>query len=180
MMNCKSLQHELYEYLGEPQLPQRLEEHLGGCEECRTLWNELLSLSNHLGVDELFYPEPADTDSLAARVDRALDVRDTPRRRPVYSLTKYLVPMAASVILLFGISKFAGWINHTETSRGIDTVYCYVGDAAAEDFDESTINVLLQDFADHPSVEASEWLLDDLTEEELEYLKENIDVGELL
>ena len=49
-----------------------------------------------------------------------------------------------------------------------------------EELQESTVGSLIYDFtAQHP-YDASEWLLNDLTEEELDFLENNFDVGDLL
>ena len=48
------------------------------------------------------------------------------------------------------------------------------------EFDAITFNLLLRDYTSGVETASGEALLDDLTDDEFEYLKDNLDMGDLL
>ncbi len=180
-MKCNEIQQHLYEHLGESQLPEQIEAHLRSCDECRFAWNELQQLGQSIAGEESFYPETEELEALAAEVDRRIDAADRETKSTVRIWGRYLLPVAASILLLFGVTRMAQWFGGAEVGQPVDdSLYTTVEQISSEEFDDQTVDLLLQDFARDPAVEPGEWLLEDITEDELEYLKNSIDVGEWL
>ena len=100
---------------------------------------------------------------------------------------RWVVPAAAAVVLFLGITFF-GREEGRDMIAVIDSMLLQQVDTASEsvemalydDLDGPTVEVLLEDYGTRPTTESSGLLLDDLTEDEYEYLAKNFDVGELL
>ena len=147
--------------------------------------DDILRLRRHLGDDSDFYPSDADVEQLMARVDRAIEA-DHKTVRIDYRLRTW-IGVAATVVLVFGASLIGfRYGQDTGTATGADTVL--VADAstitAAEEqqmaLDHDQVSLLIQDFAGDYSNGAAERLLDDLTDDEMIYLEQTFDVGDLL
>ncbi|MEA2031364.1 MAG: hypothetical protein U9N55_07205 [candidate division Zixibacteria bacterium] len=186
IMNCHKVQEELYEHFGQKKLPDYLEEHLIQCDDCRSLWHELGQLEPGLGNDESFYFAPDEIDEMTQHIENSID-DTTPRNVTLFHrIAQIALPVAASLLLLFGISKLANdpvTLNYNQDS----TLYSitefnnltYSNDNNSE-LDVVTFNLLLQDYTSDVTTASGEALLDDITDDELEYLKDNLDMGDFL
>ncbi len=97
----------------------------------------------------------------------------------------------AAVLLVVGLS-YSSYRLGVESNSGpnLDTLQTADADVNRltvlleydidEEMDEDLIGILIGDYCTDASYEATATLLDDITEEELEYLTENLEVGELL
>jgi hypothetical protein len=97
------------------------------------------------------------------------------------------LPAAASVLLVVGVGiggYFMGRTNLNPATATIDQpTALLLGSVDESDYDEPddpTFEVLLSQFTTDRPFDASEKLLDDITDEEMEYLTQNFDVGDLL
>ena len=185
-MSCRNIQEELYERLGQEVLPPDIEAHISQCEECRNLWNELKQLQSRLGVDETFYLDDSEIDELTDGVMREIETSTPTVITPLYRMAQMVLPMAASLLLLFGVSKLsdrpvADYSSSVATISDIFEEDYYTSDYDdTDDMDVATLELLVSDYAFGDVVTPGEALLDDLTDEEFEYLKDNLDMGELL
>jgi hypothetical protein len=97
-----------------------------------------------------------------------------------------LVPAAAAVLLVVGAGLGGFRLGQLETGNSSDadltqtTYYSETTDDEETEPDELTVQVLLDDFALDRRLNASEYLLDDISEEEMQYLASNFDIGEIL
>jgi hypothetical protein len=147
--------------------------------------DDILRLRRHLGDDTDFYPSDSEVEQLMARVDRAIEA-DQATVRIDYRLRNW-IGMAAAVVLMISASLIGfRYGRDSGATAGADTVL--VADAStmaaveeqqvALDYDQVTL--LIQDFAGDYSGGAAERLLDDLTDDEMIYLEQTFDVGDLL
>ncbi|MFH1375035.1 MAG: hypothetical protein ABII79_14725 [bacterium] len=188
-MNCAHVKDELMLWFGQPRLPDELIDHLRQCRSCRAFWEESVAVSERLDQDSLFYPEPDETDRLVNSVMASLDAR-RPRDISVVSRLVSLwhrhVPVAAAAVLVLGIGigiflagGTAFQTNLPESTAGVIEVAGIYDDDDAE-LDDNTVSALIEELTWQHRSEASQWLLDDLTEEELQYLEKSFNVGDLL
>jgi len=185
-MNCRNIQDELILYTGKRELPPDLQAHVNGCAACRSFWTEIISATAGLGSDSDFYLSETEIEASVSRVDERIDRLELGKVTDVRSAWKSFVPAAAAVVLLVGMSLIiyvAGWLNGDGGQTALDTpdtsfVTLENGDMGAlseNDFEY----ILYQVSIDHLGT-GSEVLFDDITEEEIEYLDQNFDVGEIL
>jgi len=185
-MSCDRFKEELFDYLGFDNLPEHLQEHLNNCPDCQAFWSELNSYGDHLGSDNDFSPNKSVTDSFVWEVNARIDELHEDKKETPVKLLNYLLPIAASIIILLGISISTGYLNNTEpdivnTFNG--DLYYQIGSYLEEDDDEMEVQFvdeLLNDYSTSVVNAPSEQLLDDLTDEEMEYLKNNFDAGDIL
>jgi len=189
MMNCEQACELIQLYFGHDELPENLLTHLAECDSCRTYYDEMMSLAGDLGSD-------TDTPFTAEDFDRAAaGVAERIGRQPtvVFSPAKWLRPMlrVAAVIMVVGLSygsyrlglesNFGAGLDTLQTvDTEVDRLTTLLEYDVDEEMDEGLIGILIDDYCSVISYEATASLLDDISEEELEYLTENLEVGELL
>ncbi len=188
-MSCERYQERLLEMFGTDQVPPELSRHLEGCPTCRSFWRQLSTIGGRMGDDELFHLSDRIAAELADRVAVAVESRSTRRTGVVRRLQRIwynYAPLAAAAVLVVGIS-LGIYLSHTGEESRLDTSVSTVGLPVVEtgvegevELDQSTVQVLLYEFASQHSWFASELLLDDLTEEEFKYLESSFDVKEVL
>ncbi|MFH2049482.1 MAG: hypothetical protein ABIJ12_08550 [bacterium] len=185
-MNCDRFKEELFDYLGFDILPETLSDHLNECEECRNFWMELQNLGDHLGTDEKFYPDEASSDGFVWEVNARIDELEIEQKETLVKLVNYLLPIAASIIILLGISLSSGYLGNTETnivyniSTDLNVQNGYFLEDEEDEMEVQFVDELLNDYSASVVNDPSEQLLDDLTNEEMEYLKENFNAGDIL
>ncbi len=188
-MSCFHFQDLMLLSFGQESLPEELQIHLAECPSCRAVWRELTGLSEKLGRDDLFFPENSQVERSVSRVGRAIEKMERGKAPVVTRIKKvrYLrVPVAAAAAMVVGIAigtymagKTALDTGEVKVASGVTGVTALY-DGGDEELQENTVGRLIYDFTAQHSYEASEWLLDDLTEEELDFLENNLDVGDLL
>jgi hypothetical protein len=188
-MSCSHFQDQMLLLFGQERLPEELRSHLAECPSCRAVWEELTDVSEKLGGDDLFFPKDAQVEQWASKVDAAIEEIERDNVPVVTRIRKSWyerIPIAAAAALVLGIAigtymggRTAFDTGEAEIASGI-TGIAGLYEGSDEELQESTVGSLIYDFTAQHSYEASEWLLDDLTEEELDFLEKNFDVGDLL
>ncbi len=191
-MTCAECKDELLLSFGQQRCSQDVESHLAGCAECRQYTSELAVMAGKLDIDSSFYPDRGEAIRLAARVERALD-RKEPRKVTSLHWLRYAVA-AASIVLLVGIAllsqHYRSRSNVASNDQGTDS-NSVIGNSASDSFENTTavqetelgdsdIRALLKDYTSSSGINADERLLDGITEAEMNYLKENLTVKDLL
>ncbi|MBD3333711.1 hypothetical protein GF356_12750 [candidate division GN15 bacterium] len=180
----QEIKDSLLEHFGQDHLPQNLQTTLESNPEARAFWDELHNLDQTMPGDGAFYPDEQSFDDLIERVESEIDA--TVERKHLDSLTRpwyRAATIAASVALMAVAVMLALQMQDptTDTAMLTTTETETVDDTTALiQPNESTTSALISEFASRQNVEASEWLLEDLTDEEFEYLQENFQVGDLL
>ena len=193
-MNCADCRQELELSFGQAGFDATVSEHLAQCVDCRTYWAEMKELAGSLPGDDAFMVDATTVEMLALRVDQAIDAQEskgttTPgelgEQRSLLTWMR-LLPAAAALLLVIGIGS-AGYLlgrfdKQATTITGNGTAF-EISQTMDDDYsepDDPTVQLLLYDFASDRLYDASETLLDDITEEELRYLEQNFEVGDLL
>ena len=185
-MNCDRFKEELFDYLGFDNLPETLSGHLNECDECRNFWMELQNLGDHLGSDDTFSLNKSVCDSFVWEVNARIDELEIEQKERPVKLINYLLPIAASIIILLGISLSGGYFGNNETnivyniSADLNIQYGYFLEDEEDEMEVQFVDELLNDYSASVVNDPSEQLLDDLTDEEMEYLKANFNAGDIL
>ena len=186
-MNCEQVRQELLEQFGEHGYSEAVTKHLQGCVSCKEFAEELGDLTRMAGGNEDFFPEPSVTQELIEGVERRLDNLRSTRVTPVRSAWHSYIPAVAALLVVIGFSATAYMLNvfnssnHRVDTGSKDTLLVVTGSSAAdEEFSTGEVDSLLNDFAADRNETASEYLIDDLSADELEYLENNLKAGDIL
>ncbi len=196
-MTCARFQDEALLHFGENSLPEAMTAHLEQCPACREFWNELSATAAAMPEDEDFFPSELELNSAVAGVETRLDdltpkAADQPDDTVVVSLRERVLralPAAAAVMLMLtvGYNSYLSEIGVSDTAETASAVIFDLSDITEASTQEElfapsdeAFSALLYDFTTTASTDASEQLLDDLTAEELQYLEDNLDVGDIL
>lgn len=185
-MNCQQIKDELVLLIGADSIPQEIQKHLDSCDDCRAFWTELTAVTDSLGKDEDFYPDDATLESAVNRVDERIDQLEMKKVTDVRSAWFSFVPAAAAVILLVGVSVSAylmGWFTPGNGQAGLtspDTAWVTLENGDIDIIQNSSLDYVMYQSTAYDYTASTELLYEELTEEELEYLDENFDVGEIL
>lgn len=193
-MTCIEIKQILDQSFGQTEHEPEVDEHLTNCSECREYWEQLVNLSEALPGDEQFSFDDATIDSLIEKVEDAIHpstditsitTQETKNITQV-NLMRWL-PAAAAVLLVVGVGIGGYFVGRTNLNPATATINqptaLLLGSVDESDYDEPddpTFEVLLSQFTTDRPFDASEKLLDDITDEEMEYLTQNFDVGDLL
>ncbi len=193
-MNCADCRQELELSFGQAELDATVSEHLAQCVDCRTYWVEMKELAASLPGDDAFMIDATTVEKLALKVDQAIDSQESKGKTTPGELGEQrslltwmrMLPAAAALLLVIGIGS-AGYLlgrfdkqATTITGNGAEFEISQTMDDDYSEPDDPTVQLLLYDFASERLYDASETLLDDITEEELRYLEQNFEVGDLL
>jgi len=179
-MNCEQVKEQLELYFGTDELPAEIEQHLQGCTSCRAHRLELQRLSEQLGVDADFEPSASDLERAVTGVGSRIGSDKAPSIIPV----SWLRPLSrvAAAILIVGVSYTTYLLGRKQaqypTVATVDTVQTATSDSA--EMDDEFVSMLINDLSSDGYFDAGELLMNDLTDEEMEYLKENMTVGDIL
>ena len=188
-MTCSRCQNEMLGWFGRREWPQELQRHLAACPTCQAAWEELSYLQGMLGTDEIFHPDDREVEPLVSRINNVIERVGQDRRLAVTWATRVwqtYVPVAAAAVLVLGMAAGSYMAGRIAFERKGDS--SAVNESGATDLysetnselDEGAVGTLIYEFTVQHSYEASEWLLDDLTDEELKFLEESFNVGDLL
>lgn len=193
-MTCIECRQQLEQSFGQTQLEVTLDEHLRVCNECRNYWQQLARLAEGIPDDRSFAFDDDTINKLVQTVDETINqstgtipmARRGSREASPWTLMK-LLPAAAAVLLVVGVGFGGYFVGRTNLDPGKLTIDnpapTVLSSTNVSDYDEPdrlTFEVLLSDFATDRPYDASEKLLDDITDEEMEYFAQNFDVGDLL
>jgi hypothetical protein len=141
----------------------------------------MLTLGDAMGSDEDFYPDTHEAQLVLEQVEKAI------ARPRVTKLNLYRpVAIAASVVLIVSVSLISLMMSRNDSSEigspplVADSAEYLSSQVASGELDPSTLKEILGDFTSSYGYQASDLLLDDISDEELQYLENNFDVEDLL
>lgn len=185
-MNCDQAREGLELQFGSDDYPAELVKHIDECASCRANEQELTRLIEGQGSHDDF----ALSEDELARAVESVESRIRPHRQTESISIKWSRPLisAAAAILLLGVSFGAYQLGRDHAESEFDVRYTpEYGSLASvleadldEEMDEGLVSILIDDYSAGDFFGAGEALLGDISEEELEYLVENLEAGELL
>ncbi len=180
-MDCSKVQEELLHNFPATDLDAAVEEHLAHCPECRRLRDEMITLGDAMGSDEDFYPDAHQAHLVLEQVEKAIE------RPRITRLNLYRpVAIAASAVLIVSVTLISLMMSRNDSSEIMpptlvaDSAEYFSSQVASGELDPSTLDEVFRDFTSNHGYQASDLLLDDISEEELQYLENNFDVKDLL
>ncbi len=185
-MDCGKFKNKISQSVGSVFLDADEKIHLEQCPQCRNLYEEYVSLErdlNDLTIEPLSAVEFA---SMQQKLDENIN-RYNRRAISFYSLfTRYGAGLVA-VGFLFFVSLWSGFeygVYYTENSEQSDTYYLADNGDENSDEDETMnddyIGLLLYDYTQNNGYNSGDLLLGDLTQDEFDYLENNLDLGDIL
>lgn len=199
-MNCQNCQDELLLMTGLDRLSDDITDHLTACPACRETWRELKAIRELIAVGEDDLLNAGEQERIRVDVARRIDLLETgdsdasgrsPEREPVSTVGwQTYLSVAAAILLLLGISLTGSWQDRIfrtnsqppgslgDTGGFVSLLSLY--DGGADQLDDAALDLILSDYGQKGYFEASEQLLDDLSDEELQYLEKHFDLGEVL
>ncbi len=182
-MNCQQIREELDLSFGVEALSDELKAHLATCEDCRAYAAELDSLTESLGDDSAFATNIFESNKLAWAVEDAINRQTKPK--PVWTSRIRYIAAAAVIVLAaaIGVDQYRRNIS-VDIPTTKDTTQLAMTDtnllpSTTLDMTDTELEQMLLDYSTLDDNAASE-VLQNLTDEEMQYLEKNFDVGELL
>jgi len=188
-MNCGQVREELELSFGGTLLSEEAAEHIARCESCRAYRRELAGLVGRLGEDDNIDLSPAEIEHTVRAVEERIASKHQTKSvslgwfRPVVRLAA----AAAVVLFAWGAYEVGRMQGGTSVAQIGDTTSGYNGALTSflqgdvdEELDDGFVSVLIDQYSSDYQFGAGEALIGDISEEELEYLVENFEVGDLL
>lgn len=193
-MNCRDFQDELILWFGGD-LPEDRQAHVETCPECRDFWNQLVELQAAIPGDQEFYPSSAEAERLSSRVMQSLP----PRSRPGVSTSwrHWLSgamgrllrprPLGAAAVSVFLLAFGLWWVSSTPGDPIVDSSTLmselspgFISDTTLYEPESETVDLLVDGLAVLEPTTAARSILDDLSDEEYQYLAKNLTVEDIL
>lgn len=182
-MNCDQVQEWLELNIGS-ELTQEISTHIDHCHECTAFKTELDEISALLESPHDRFPSDLDASELAETTILRLEHKT--KVTPLVSWRNWStrVATAATVVL---VAAGSYWLSNnrgaTEPPIASDMNYNDIQVVLPESElqpDDATVESLYSGLVNVESSMAADVLLDDLSEDEYDYLQKNFDAGELL
>jgi len=187
-MTCRNIREQMELNFGFGPVSPEVSEHLANCAGCRAYHDELATLAGEFNAAADIEFTEQEVGRAVALVDEAIAQHAGTTIVPVNWL-RQLTRVAAAVLIVA-----ASWTAYqfgrdegrqlTYTAPSAQTTYlASTDDSYGEEsdyIDEDMVNALIQSYSPGGLVGSGQYLVDDLSDEEMQYLMENFDVGELL
>ena len=177
---------ELFEQFGNKKLPDELKRVVESDDDLMREWEELQSLEAELPTEDDFKLSDPELDELCEGVGKILDganVTPVTASRSISPVWQRSIAFAATLALVAISSLIFNQYQSTEEIASVDTPIDLTFGANSDeavDLSDPMSDALLLNYTNRVDVEPVSMLLDDLTEEEFEYLSENFNVDELM
>ncbi len=193
-MNCRDFQDELALWFGS-ELPDDLQAHIQACAECRACRDQLSELRAAMPEDWEFYPSPGESERLSADVMQSLPVRSRagvsrPLGRRLTETISGLLrprPLGAAVVSVLLLVAGLWWIALTPDVTTVGSS-ASVAELWSDVFSEpelyepeaETVALLVDELTASEPTTTARRILDDLSDEEYQYLAKNLTVKDIL
>lgn len=184
-MNCEQFREEIELAFGEPSLPAELQAHIESCAECRRYGAELEVLAARLRRESADRFPVSRLGATATEVERRI-AEIPPTVIIPLSRLRWITRVAAAVLVVaasmaaYRIGRYDGLRTAASEQTTLASGLSAATDTEEESIDERAVSVLIEDYSARGFFGASEALIDDLSDEEWQYLMDNLKVGELL
>jgi predicted anti-sigma-YlaC factor YlaD len=168
--------------------------HLADCDDCTVFYAEQARLAAIMPDDSRFHPSPAETATLLRTVESRIDRLQESRSLWQSAADRWssrwnwrqLIPAAVSLVFTFALGMLASQVlvggdqsGVIVSSQAVDPLGIDAGLAETEP-DDTTVTTLLWDVSASYQSGAGDRLLVDISEEEYDYILNNLDVRDLL
>jgi len=177
----------LFEQFGNEQLPDEIKHEMESDDDLKREWEGLQKIKAALPDDFAFAVSDTELDSLCAAVDEKIDtvnVTSIKRNRILSPTWQRTIALAATLTLvIIGSLLFNQYQPQEDQTVATADNDIYSSLMITDDnveLSDPMYNVLLMNYTSGATAEPASMLLDDLTEAEMEYLKKNFDIDELM
>lgn len=193
-MNCRDIQEELALLFGA-ELPRELEAHLDTCVECREYRHQLLELDRAVPNDAEFYPSVTESEQLSSEVMQRLPFESNaeaavPWRRKLTSILNAALrprPLGAAVVSTLLLVAGLWWISLTPEGP-LEEKPLFVSELSTDapsdtslyEPETETVALLVYQYAASEPTSPAGSIVEDLSDEEYEYLTKNLTVEDIL
>jgi len=182
-MNCESFKKMISERFGNLYLDEMEKKHLEECSECRQHYEEYGSLEESLKQSEITPLGSVEFAMIQQTLDNNIN-RYQMKAISFYRLSTHYGAGAFAVLFLFFVSLWSGFqygVYYTESTQPAESYYLADNEYdESEEYDQQYIELLLNDYTKNNGFNSGDLLLDELTADEMEYLQNNLEVGDIL
>ena len=185
-MSCEKYEQELFESFGLSSQSQELQNHLKTCLTCQETFDNLQTLLPEIGVDEHFYQTDEDIVKSVEAVNVKIDQVELAKVVDVNSRWKAYVPMAAAILLIVGVGVIANLVlqlddtMNTADNSVVEKIFVSLTDDDSQELAQIELSELIDEYSTEYSLDTELNLLDEISEEEYQYLEDNLNIGEIL
>jgi predicted anti-sigma-YlaC factor YlaD len=185
-MKCDLIKDKLLESFGNTELTSDLINHLNECTECRQYYQELLSITDSIRFEEDFYLTQAERERFVAEVDKKIDQHELSKVTDITPKWKSYVPVAAAIVMILGIALVSqlSYLFDSSDQNNItdnnDSLWINIDKSEIEFVNNDNYENVLIDYSSVENSVSNDWIIDDVTEEEYQYMLDNFDIGEIL
>lgn len=168
-------------------VPDEIDMHLASCADCRNFRRELNEVSDVLGQDEDYFIDAAEVDALVASVISDIETSEHAVVTPITVLRPWynLVAAAAVVVFVLGTAIVSVRLSNPAITSELESVpagsvQAEVDEADLYALDDASLQVLMRDFASDEQYQTVGEILDDMSDDELQVVFDNFQVGDIL
>jgi len=193
MKRCADIQAVILRYMDTSGLESVDKEHLANCTSCSQFMDEIRVLKRELSNHTVRSLSPLEFARMQSKLDENINHYQKQAQRTYNFALRYSAIAAAAALLLFVILvnrlQIPGFhiggqpeiAIVTDTADGGQSLSIgYDIDSDVYSIDEAYLHVVVSDYISIYGFNTSDQLLGDLSAEELEYLKNNLKVGDIL
>jgi len=191
-MDCNKIKNILDESFGST-LPVEIIDHLNSCQSCNDYWQEINTLSSALFNSSDLELSEKELDQAVVNINQVIDNQNS-KIIPIankYHSRWLVISRVAAVLAVIMVSYGSFQLGQNNTAvlpqpvieNSIDIFGSDLiswSDEEDQELDDETVSLLIADYTSESGINAVENLLDDLTDEEIEYLEKNFDIGDIL
>ena len=182
-MDCGSFKNKISQRVGGIFLDEEEKIHLVQCSDCRNFYEKFVGLEKEL---KRLIIKPLSAVEFAAMQQKLDESINRYQRRAIsfYGLlTRYGAGLITAAFLFF-VSLWSGFeygVYYAENDVEYESYYpAGNGDDEDETMNDEYIELLLYDYTQSNGFNSGELLLGDLTQDEFDYLENNLDMGDIL
>lgn len=185
-MKCEKIKELLLENIEISEMPDDFKKHLNECTDCREYYQELLNIRNDIFEEEDFYLSQEERERFIIELDQKIDQHELRKVTDISPRWKTYIPVVAAVVMILGVALVSripnlfndsNQINKTENNDGF---WIKIDKKEVEFVNTDNFENILIDYSSIENSINNEWMIDNVTEEEYQYLIDNFDIGEIL
>jgi len=195
-MNCHDCRQEVLLAFGlqsESELSESVRDHVESCAECRAFFREQQELAAMMPAETDFHLSDEELSASLAAVEERLDsestggwITDISRRIARVPVWSRALPVAASIVLVFlmGVLTQKSFgpsltVVNEVTVSSADPLYIY-SDIDLDSYGDYAAEAMNWSLSSQYQTTATDQVVEDISDEEYEYLVNNLDVGDIL
>lgn len=193
MKECRPIQEKLLLAMNASALTPEEKRHLGDCRDCAGILDQLQSLDSALRKSKIHSLTPSESVGFQSALDEKISKYQERLQNGHNLALRYSALAAAMALLLFLV--FANRLQLPGFSFGPEAQVASNIDSAIESLmaeeaalltdddpviDESYLRVVVSDYARSYGYNTGDILLGELSSEELEYIRKNFKIGDIL